>query len=93
MLRTTTTCRGYFKIPESSEYPSHRFWDAPMTSLRLVPASGREALLGVPSDIASLERNSLLADDDLDLIGPRRPSSPDGTHFGASAGRTASRTW
>ncbi len=23
MLRTTTTCRGYFKIPESSEYPSH----------------------------------------------------------------------
>ena len=22
MLRTTTTCRGYFKIPESSEYPS-----------------------------------------------------------------------
>ena len=23
MLRTTTTCRGYFKIPESSEYPSN----------------------------------------------------------------------
>ena len=56
-----------------------------MTSQRLVPASVREALLGVPSDIASLERNSLLADDDLDLIGTRRPSSPDGTHLGASA--------
>ena len=25
MLRTTTTCRGYFKIPESSEYPSNTF--------------------------------------------------------------------
>ena len=43
-----------------------------MTSQRLVPASVREALLGVPSDIASLEHNSLLADDDLDLIGTRR---------------------
>ena len=32
----------------------------------------REALLGIPSDIASLERNYLLADDDLDLIGTRR---------------------
>ncbi len=27
MLRTTTTCRGYFKIPESSEYPSHLVLD------------------------------------------------------------------
>ena len=39
-----------------------------MASRRLVPASVREALLGIPSDIASLERNYLLADDDLDLI-------------------------
>ncbi len=43
-----------------------------MASRRLVPASVREALLGIPSDIASLERNYLLADDDLDLIGTRR---------------------
>ena len=43
-----------------------------MASRRLVPASLREALLGIPSDIASLERNYLLADDDLDLIGTRR---------------------
>ena len=32
----------------------------------------REALLGISSDISSLERNYLLADDDLDLIGTRR---------------------
>ena len=43
-----------------------------MASRRLVPASVREALLGIPSDIASLERNYLLADEDLDLIGTRR---------------------
>ena len=43
-----------------------------MASRRLVPASVREALLGTPSDIASLERNYLLADEDLDLIGTRR---------------------
>ena len=43
-----------------------------MASRRLVPPSVREALLGIPSDIASLERNYLLADDDLDLIGTRR---------------------
>ena len=43
-----------------------------MASRRLVPASVREALLGIPSDIASLERNYLLSDDDLDLIGTRR---------------------
>ena len=42
-----------------------------MASRRLVPASVREALLGIPSDIASLERNYLLVDDDLDLIGTR----------------------
>ena len=48
-----------------------------MASGRLVPASVREALLGIPSDIALLERNFLLADDDLDLIGPHRhPENP-----------------
>ena len=43
-----------------------------MASRRLVPPSVREALLGIPSAIASLERNYLLADDDLDWIGTRR---------------------
>ena len=43
-----------------------------MASRRLVSASARETLFGIPSDIASLERNYLLADDDLDLIGTRR---------------------
>ena len=43
-----------------------------MASRRLVPASVREVLLGIPSDIASLERNYLLADEDQDLIGTRR---------------------
>ena len=43
-----------------------------MASRRLAPASVREALLGIPSDIASLERNYLLADEDLELIGTRR---------------------
>ena len=43
-----------------------------MSSRRLVPGSVREALLGIPSDIASLERNHLLADEDLALIGTRR---------------------
>ena len=48
-----------------------------MASRRLVAPSVREALLGIPSDIASLERNYLLADDDLDLIGTRRrPGEP-----------------
>ena len=44
-----------------------------MVSRRLVPASVREALLGIPSDIPSLERN-FPADDDLDLIGSHRHS-------------------
>ena len=43
-----------------------------MALRRLVPASVREALLGIPSGIASLERNYLLADEDLELIGTRR---------------------
>ena len=47
-----------------------------MASRRLVPASVHEALLGIPSDIASLERESLRANDDLDLIGThRRPEN------------------
>ena len=43
-----------------------------MASRRLVSASARETLFGIPSDTASLERNYVLADDDLDLIGTRR---------------------
>ena len=36
-----------------------------------------EVFTGIPSDIASLERNYLLSDDDLDLIGPHRhPENP-----------------
>ena len=43
-----------------------------MSSRRLVPGPTREALLGLPSDIASLERNYPLAIEDLALIGTRR---------------------
>ena len=43
-----------------------------MASRRLVWASARETLFGIPSDTASLERNYVLADDDLDLICTRR---------------------
>ena len=43
-----------------------------MASRRLVSVAAREALLGIPSDTASLERNYLLTDEDLDLIGTRR---------------------
>ena len=43
-----------------------------MTSRRLLPASARKSLFGIPSDIASLERNYVLAEDDLDMIGTRR---------------------
>ena len=43
-----------------------------MASRRLVSASARETLFGIPSDTASLERNYVLADDDLDLICTRR---------------------
>ena len=43
-----------------------------MASRRLVSASARETLFGIPSDTASLERNYVLADDDLDLIYTRR---------------------
>ena len=46
-------------------------WVSEANDAPAVPV-GREALLGIPSDIASLERNYLLADDDLDLIGTRR---------------------
>ena len=43
-----------------------------MASRHLVSASVRETLFGVLSDTASLERNYVLADDDLDLICTRR---------------------
>ena len=43
-----------------------------MASRRLVPASVRDDLLGIPSDIGSLERNYVLADEDLDLVATRR---------------------
>ena len=43
-----------------------------MASRRLVLASVRESLLGIPSDIGSLERNYVLPDEDLELIATRR---------------------
>ena len=39
-----------------------------MASRRLVSASVRDSLLGIASDIGSLERNYVLPDDDLALI-------------------------
>ena len=39
-----------------------------MAPRRLVPPSVRDTLLGIPSDTASLERNYVLADEDLELI-------------------------
>ena len=46
-----------------------------MASRRLVPASVRESLLGIPSDIGSLERNYVLPDEDLELRERDRPES------------------
>ena len=43
-----------------------------MASRRLVPASVRESLLGIASDIGSLERTYVLPDEDLELIATRR---------------------
>ena len=43
-----------------------------MASRRLVPTSVRDRLLGIPSDISSLERNYVLPDEDLALIATRR---------------------
>ena len=43
-----------------------------MASRRLVSASVRDSLLGIASDIGSLERNYVLPDDDLALIATRR---------------------
>ena len=43
-----------------------------MAPRRLVPPSVRDTLLGIPSDTVSLERNYVLADEDLELIGTRR---------------------
>ena len=45
-----------------------------MASRRLVSASVRDSLLGIASDIGSLERNYILPDEDLDLIATRRRS-------------------
>ena len=43
-----------------------------MASRRLVPASVRDNLLGMPSDVGSLERNYVLPNEDLDVIATRR---------------------
>ena len=43
-----------------------------MSTRRLLPPSVRDTLLGIPSDTTSLERNYVLADEDLELIGTRR---------------------
>ena len=43
-----------------------------MATRRLLPPSVRDTLLGIPSDTTSLERNYVLADEDLELIGTRR---------------------
>ena len=43
-----------------------------MASRRLVPASVRDSLLGIASDVGSLERNYVLPDEDLELIATRR---------------------
>ena len=46
-----------------------------MASRRLVPPSVRDTLLGIPSDTVSLERNYVLADEDLELIDTRRSAA------------------
>ena len=43
-----------------------------MASRRLLSASARETLFGIPFDTASLERNYVLAEDDFDVIHTRR---------------------
>ena len=43
-----------------------------MPSRRLVPPSVRDRVLGIPSDIWSLERHYVLPDEDLELIATRR---------------------
>ena len=43
-----------------------------MASRRPVPASVRDNLLGMPSDVGSLERNYVLPNEDLDVIATRR---------------------
>ena len=48
------------------------FWRHAMASRRLLPPSVRDTLLGIPFDTASLERNYVLADEDLELIDTRR---------------------
>ena len=46
-----------------------------MPSRRLLPPSVRDTLLGIPSDTVSLERNYVLADEDLELIDTRRSAA------------------
>ena len=46
-----------------------------MAPRRLLPPSVRDTLLGIPSDTASLERNYVLADEDLELIDTRRSAA------------------
>ena len=46
-----------------------------MASRRLLPPSVRDTLLGIPSDTVSLERNYVLADEDLELIDTRRSAA------------------
>ena len=39
-----------------------------MTSLRILAATARETLFGIPSDIGFRERNRVPAEDDLELV-------------------------
>ena len=59
-----------------------------MDSRRLVPASVLGSLLGIPSDIGSLERNYVLPDENLTLIATRRHLACQRT---GSAARSAHR--
>ena len=43
-----------------------------MAFRRLLPQSVRDTLPGIPTDTVSLERNYVLADEDLELIDTRR---------------------
>ncbi len=51
------------------------FWRHTMASLRLLPAAAHEILFGIPSDVESLERNCVLAEDDIELIATRRSAT------------------
>ncbi len=47
-----------------------------MASRRLVPASVRDSVLGIPSDIGALERNYVLPDEDLGSIAEKGEMTP-----------------